>query len=142
METSTETITRKYRLAHVKVGIGDVFDCSLCDYPELEHPVFLTDGGRPFPVGTGCAAKLLGWERPERVRKEYDAMQAEAEAQADIKAERRERYTAALAAFEAAEHWDPALQSVRRTYHQLGGAQALGSFPAWIATVTETGRID
>ena len=119
------------------------WDCSRCGRVEV-RPVFLSDGGAALPFGSGCAARMLG--RPEgdarRVRVEADAADRAEAARVELAAARAAAYAEvaeALAATPDAPH--PFEAETRRTFHALGGFDALGPFPAWVARVASTGDL-
>lgn len=136
--------TTTYRIAPApKFAALYEWDCSRCGRREVK-PVFLNDGTGAKAYGSGCAARLLG--RPEAARKirvEFDAVQRAAEQAEEMRVERTERYGRALKSFELDPNVEtPELLSARRTYHQSGGFPVLGTFPAWMARVAETGELD
>jgi hypothetical protein len=135
--------TTAYRLVPApRFAQFTAYDCAVCEHEELAHPVFLDGPNGQFAAGTGCAAKLLGYPRATQVRKEWDSVQSRAEAHEEVLAERRERYGRALVAFKAGEQWNEDYRSVQKTYWQSGASEKLGSFPAWIVKVAETGELD
>jgi hypothetical protein len=135
--------TNAYRLvAAPKFAAMSEWDCTRCGRAEVK-PVFLADASGVAAYGSGCAARLLG--RPASAgRKVVDEAAAldrrEAELEA-MRAERRDAYTAALSAFAVRDDEVAELLRARRTFHQAGGFEALGSFPSWLARVAETGEL-
>jgi hypothetical protein len=58
MSTTTYTIAPKPRFAEFYA-----FSCACCGHEELERPVWLNGPEGVQTYGTGCAAKLLGYDR-------------------------------------------------------------------------------
>lgn len=137
--------TTTYRIAPApKFAQFSSWDCSRCGRSEVK-PVFLSGPDGIAPYGTGCAAKLLGYAKVDRVRTEFNAIQAAEDAREEMLAERKARYTKALAQFRSGiedEVSAPELASCRKTYWQSGGSEVLGKFPEWMARVAETGSLD
>lgn len=134
--------TSSYRLAAApKFAALRAWDCTRCGRAEVK-PVFLTDGTGAQSYGSGCAAVLLGRPRSaaRRVVDEFAAIERrEAEVEA-MRAERRDAYARALAALDLTGD-NPDLLRARQTFHASGGFAALGSFPAWVGRVAETGEL-
>ena len=136
------TSTAAYRLAPApKFAALRSWDCSRCGRAEVK-PVFVNDGSGAIAVGSGCAAVLLGRPRSAapRIANEFAAIERrEAELEA-MRAERRDAYARALAALDSTGD-NADLIRARQTFHGSGGFAALGSFPAWVARVAETGAL-
>jgi hypothetical protein len=135
-------MTTYHLVAAPKFAAMREWDCSRCGRTEVK-PVFLADAAGVAAYGSGCAALLLG--RPasagRKVRDEAAALERrEAEIDA-MRAERRDAYARAVVAFTARDDEAPELLRARRTFHAAGGFGALGSFPAWLSTVAETGEL-
>lgn len=99
--------------------------------------------------GSDCGAKAVGYGpgKGRALRKEAEIADRAAAREAEMLAERRSRYRRALdtLAFdneiEAGKVATAQLGQIRRTFHQMGGYDALGAFPAWVAKVAETGTL-
>lgn len=138
--------TTTYRIAPAPKFAGQRdWTCVECGHEALKRPVFLTDGQTLIAVGTGCAAVLLFGRKDDQtirqVRRDADAAQAAETAAEALRAERRARYTIALAAWTADDAGAPEVRSAVQTYRRYGGAAVLGTFPEFLARVAETGDL-
>lgn len=97
METATKTSRHLTIVNPPKFAWMRDWDCQECGHETIKHPVFLSDGRA---VGTGCAAKILGWST-KRTTGERDNRLAVVQAQVSADEERRNRYAAALADYRA-----------------------------------------
>jgi hypothetical protein len=136
-----------YRLTNAPRYAGmREWDCALCGHETLKRPVFLEGPEGLVSAGTGCASVALYGRKDARlerkVRADFDAAETLARWAEEATEERKVRYSAALAAFQAGEDGAPALVTARKTYHGGGSIQAHGPFPAWLARVAETGCLD
>lgn len=133
-----------YRItAAPKFAEASAWDCAECGRQELGKPVFLDGGAGVIAVGTGCAAKLLGFPRSKaaHVRKLADVAEAAAVAEAARQAEIAANKAAALDAFTAGDDENAYLIAARQDFHRLGGSAVLGSFSGWLAAVAATGEL-
>ena len=147
------TATATYRIVPAPKFSGMIdFDCAICEYETLKRPVFLVGPAGVFAAGTGCAAKLLYGDDSARskrlVTNAFESETIKARQADELIAERKARYTLALAEFTADKSgYSPALESCRTTYWSCKRALGLDleaaplNFPEFMAAVAETGEI-
>jgi hypothetical protein len=117
-------------------------DCLVCGHSELSKPVWLKSStGTVFAAGSGCAAKALYGNdlasSRTKARNAYAEVQHAADIAEQVRTERMERFSRALADFNA-DNWTADLISAQRAYH---AAKPGVTFPEFIAEVAAAGLI-
>lgn len=138
----------------------DVTQCQQCGRDDLRGTIALAvvevttgdDGneewnhtGEVVYYGSDCGAKAAGYGtgKGRQLRAEAEAADRAAARQAEMLAERRTYYGQVVEFLATGSHGpeDIALRA-RQTFHRSGGFDVLGPFPAWVAQVAETGKLD
>lgn len=112
--------------------------CARCGHEHLGAPVFVTAGGSPIAVGSGCAAKLVYGEDADRrdvakIKSAAEVVAVEAKQEAAHVVEMVGAFTAAAAEMESGE-WGMATGRVQKLYHadRNAGRTSL-DFPTYVA---------
>lgn len=112
--------------------------CARCGHQHLGSPVFVTSGGSPIAVGSGCAAKLIYGEDADRrdvaqVKRAAEVVAVEAKIAAEHAAEMVAAFTAAADEMALGE-WGMATGRVQKLYHadRKAGSTSL-DFPTYVA---------
>ena len=132
MTTTTYSVTRPPKYAQFME-----WNCARCGHAHLGAPVFVTAGGSPMAVGSGCAAKLIFGQDADRrdvaqVKRAAEVADHEARVEAAHAAEMLEAFTAATAEMTSGE-WGMATGRVQKLYHAARKAGTTADFPTYVA---------
>lgn len=134
----------------------DVTECQQCGRADLRGTVALAvlevtalpDGGNEWNhtgevvyYGSDCGAKAAGYGpgKGRQLRKDAEAADRDAARAEARRLEIAANKAAALVAFNEGRDEDIYLRGARSDYHHMGGYDALGVFPLWLARVAATG---
>lgn len=133
MTTTTYTVCRPPKFSQFIE-----WTCARCGHAHLGAPVFVTAGGSPIAVGSGCAAKLVYGEDADRrdvaqVKRAAEVVAVEAKQEAAHVVEMVGAFTAAAAEIKTGE-WGMATGRVQKLYHadRNAGRTSL-DFPTYVA---------
>lgn len=133
MTTTTYTVCRPPKFSQFIE-----WTCARCGHEHLGAPVFVTAGGSPIAVGSGCAAKLVYGEDADRrdvaqVKRAAEVVAVETKQEAAHAAEIVAAFTAAAAEIESGE-WGMATGRVQKLYHADRNADRTSlDFPTYVA---------